>query len=200
MGNATMAKGKKMQLGQISFRLMTERFFNEMGQLDEFTKKSDRAHGIMLIKISTSEKLIAIPLRSSLKKTQKNKPYIIAYEIYDKIDSSKSTTSKALKGLDMSKLLFIEEEHVDFTKVFKTNDAAEQQYYRDHYGQIYRRVTNYITKYQKQCNDFSNLNEAAKKSFYYSYRFSTLVNFHEELKINTSKDEIQTFFKEFDPS
>lgn len=195
-----MAKGKRIQLGQISFRLMTQRFFNEMGQLNEFTKKDHRAHGIMLIKISMSEKLIAIPLRSSLKKTQKNKPYIIAYEIYDKTDPITSNVSKALKGLDMSKLVFIEEEYVDFTKVFKTSDEAEQQYYRDHYDQIYRRVTNYIAKYQKQCNDFSNLNEKAKKSFYYNYRFSTLVNFHEELEINISKEEIQRFFEEFDPS
>lgn len=165
------------------FSLMNTQYFNEYESLDEFQKDINRGHGVMVIDIN--DLLIAIPLRSSLSPFMTKAKHLFPYGIYTK----ESDGEEYLKALDFSKLTIIKEEHVDTNTNYIFKDSNEKQFYLNNFNRIQLRVRNYIKSYQNICTKISK-NEELKKHTLTPYRFSTLRNFHEELDIEISKEDV----------
>lgn len=165
------------------FSLMNLQYFNDYEDLDEFQKDNNRGHGVMIIDIN--DLLLAIPLRSSLAPYMFNAKHLFPYKNYIKETDGK----EYLKALDFSKLTIIKEGHVntDTTHIFK--DENEKKFYLEKFNRIQLRVKNYIKIYQKICVKISN-EETLTTHMLKPYRFSTLRNFHGELNIKISKDDI----------
>lgn len=165
------------------FAIMSEKYYSDFSDFDEFQKDSKRGHGIFLTKYRN--KLIAIPLRSGIKATFKNQRHLFCYKEY-----TKENGVKCITALDLSKVTFIRDEHVDKTKRYHFKDEQEREFYHNNFNRIKLRLDNYIDSYVEICSKINSQNEinfhAIKK-----YRYTTLVNFHNELSIPISKPEFK---------
>ncbi|MDF7638267.1 hypothetical protein PT285_02310 [Lactobacillus sp. ESL0791] len=163
----------------IYFYLMTDRFFSDFSNYDEFERKSNRGHGV--ISFAINNELLAIPLRSSLSPKLINARHLFPYKVYQKANGN-----KYLKALDLSKLMFIKEYHVNQTIEYFFQDPNEKQFYIKNINRIYTRTKNYIGTYIKICNKIDQGKEIQKYELK-KYRYSTLRNFHSKLGIPISK-------------
>lgn len=172
--------------------LMNAVYYQEMSKLEEFQEDNNRGHGIMIININSF--LVAIPLRSSLKPHLTKARYLFPYGTY--INNDNKTL---LKALDFSKIILVEEYHIDTTKNYIFKDKAEEQFYIDNFNRIKLRVNNYIEGYVTMCKKLKEGKEV-NKYLIKNYRFTTLKNFHEQLGILLTKEEydekLNNFFGE----
>lgn len=165
------------------FSLMNTQYFNDFETLDEFQKDNNRGHGVMIIDIN--DLLIAIPLRSSLSPYMNKAKHLFPYEIYTKEDDGKDY----LKALDFSKLTIIKEKYVNTKTTYIFKDSKEKKFYLDNFNRIQLRVKNYINSYQTICSKIGKQKKLTKHTLK-PYRYSTLRNFHEELNIAITKDDV----------
>lgn len=159
--------------------LMTEDYYQEMSPLDEFQEDKSRGHGIMVININ--DLLVAIPLRSKLKVHMQSAKHIIPYGTY--VNDGK----EYLKGLDLSKITFIEERHVAINKNYIFKDEKEKEFYLGNFNRIKLRVNNYIEGYVEVCKKIELSKDVS--SPIRKYRFTTLKNFHAPLNISIAKQD-----------
>lgn len=159
--------------------LMSEDYYREMSTLDEFQEDKNRGHGILIININ--DLLVAIPLRSKLKAHMQKAKHIIPYKTYH------INGKEYLKGLDLSKMTFIEPKHVAYNKNYIFKDRNEKTFYLDNFNRIKLRINNYINNYIEVCKKIElslDVSSPIRK-----YRFTTLKNFHSELGIQIKKSE-----------
>ncbi|UBH16586.1 hypothetical protein [Macrococcus armenti] len=171
----------------IYFHTMSEAYFEEMSNIDEFQENRFRGHGIMLITIS--ELLVAIPIRSKLKPHLINAKHVFPYRTYI------NDGNEYLKGMDFSKITIIEEYHVNKDTSFEFSESEEKQYYIDNFSRIRTRIKNYINGYIKMCEmikDGQEVNLYTLKK----YRYTTLRNFHSNLNISLEKEEVISYLNE----
>lgn len=163
---------------------MNQQYFSDFEKLDEFQKDSSRGHGVMVMDINNL--LIAIPLRSSLFPYMEKAKHLFPYECYIR----KSDGKEYLKALDFSKLTLINEDHVkkDVPYIFKDN--KEKQFYLDNFNRIQLRVSNYIKTYIRICSDIKE-KKTLKPYTLKPYKYSTLRNFHSQLKIDINKEDFK---------
>lgn len=165
--------------GSIYFHLMNNLYFDEFSSYKEFQNDFNRGHGVLIVDINSL--LIAIPLRSKIKPYFQNKKHLFPYSQY--VDD---TGNLYLKALDFSKLMIIEEKHINKTTNYIFKDIKEKTFYLENFNRIYTRVNNYIQKYISLCNSIENNKNISKYSLE-PYRYSTLINFHDKLGINVNK-------------
>lgn len=134
-------------------------------------------------------------MRSSLKPYQGNQRYIIKYKRYKRYINE--VDKEFVKGLDLSKLLFINEDEIDFSATFTTTDREEQEFYRKRFDQIFLRSKHYIEKYIYLCNKIDKLSDQEKQDFLKLFRFSTLRNFHQTLKISITEESVEQHIEDF---
>ena len=85
--------------------------------------------------------------------------------------------------MDFSKLLIITKEDLRGSIGFILRDNKEKEYYQENYNKIIMRLTRYITDYVKLCDKIDKGEQVSLRKLKL-YRYSTLRNFHSELKIN----------------
>lgn len=158
------------------FYLMNNQYYNDFQNYREFQDDKNRGHGVMLIDIK--HKIVAIPLRSKLKPWQIGEKHIFPYQTYTDIDGK-----TYLKGLDFSKLIFIEERHIKKNTNYIFKDNNEKNFYIQNFSRIQFKLKNYINKYINLCNLIEN-NKMLTREQIKPYMYTTLVNFHNELGIN----------------
>jgi protein AbiQ len=181
-----------VQSNTLYFHTLKQSFYQKYKNYDEFQEDPNRGHGIMIYK--TGNLIVAIPLRSKLKPNTSRHPNIMPYKTYICSDDGR----EYLAGMDLSKLLIIEEDCIDTTNNFIFRDENEKAFYFKSFNRIHTKLTNYIEKYIRICSDIKNGN-ALTEMILRPYRFSTLRNFHSELGIELDKDtfiiELQKYFK-----
>ena len=180
---------KKIEKNTIYFRLFEDAFFDKYEYMDEFLKKNARGHGVLLL--NYLDLLVAVPLRSSLNPHIKKRQYIFPYEVWIKGDGK-----EYLKAMDFSKLLIITKEDLRGSIGFIFRDNKEKEYYQENYNKIIMRLTRYITDYVKLCDKIDKGEQVSLRKLKL-YRYSTLRNFHSELKINISKHDLIETLKKY---
>ncbi|MET1106217.1 hypothetical protein ACM6P1_11995 [Enterococcus faecium] len=195
-----------VQKNQIIFRFIKPTCYAKYAFLDEHMDKLKRGHGILIAQLDEfGDKLVAIPLRSKLNPKFKDKKirYIVPFETYE-IEGE-----EYLKGLDISKLLLVDEVDVDLVSNFDL-DGREKEYYLENKNKIFTRTVNYINSYVKNCNtheavikeilsnekkEYSELPKGLQR-FILNYQYSTLRNYHSDFDIDVlSIKEIRDFMK-----
>lgn len=161
------------------FMLMTEEYFTDYSELDEFEQKSDRGHGIMALRVNNL--IAAVPLRSSVPAWQKDERHLFVYKEYIKANGI-----ECIKALDFSKLTFVDEKYIDKDRVYHFQDPEEKDFYLENTNRIFTRLNGYVRTYKRICDRIKN-GQRVKKVDLKQYRFSTLRNFHELLGIEISK-------------
>lgn len=180
-------KMKKLMKNTIYFRLFEDSFFDKYEQMDEFLKKNTRGHGVLLV--NYLDLLVAVPLRSSLNPNIRKQRYIFPYEVWTKKDGK-----KYLKAMDFSKLIIVSKGDLRKSIGFVFRDNEEKKYYQENYNKIMMRLTKYITDYVTL---YHKIDKGEQVSFrkLKMYRYSTIRNFHSELKINISKQDFIEILK-----
>lgn len=195
-----------VQKNQIIFRFIKPTCYTKYAFLDEHMDKLKRGHGILIAQLDEfGDKLVAIPLRSKLNPKFKDKKirYIVPFKTYE-FDGA-----EFLKGLDISKLLLVDEADVDLVSNFDL-DGREKEYYLEKKNKIFTRTVNYINSYVKYCNthealikeilsnekkEYSELPKGLQR-FILNYQYSTLINYHSDFGIDVlSIQEIRDFMK-----
>lgn len=201
MEDTLMAIVKK---NQIIFRKIKVDCYKHYCFLDECMEKYKRGHSIVVLTIESLDNLlVAIPLRSKLKPFQAKFNYIIPYKEYE----DKGT--KYLKGMDLSKLLIVKEEHIDLTTTFQL-DKEEKDFYLANKNKIFGQIKRYLTSYKNGCNkvaEYINKNESFEEfselpiniqRFVRNYKYSTLRNFQDNLKIESiTIEELRDFLSNY---
>lgn len=195
-----------VQKNQIIFRFIKPSCYTKYAFLDEHMDKLKRGHGILIAQLDEfGDKLVAIPLRSKLNPKFKDKKirYIVPFETYE------VEGAEFLKGLDISKLLIIDEADVDLVSNFDL-DGREKEHYLENKNTIFTRTVNYINSYVKYCDtheavikeilsnekkEYSELPKGLQR-FILNYQYSTLRNYHSDFGIDVlSIQEIRDFMK-----
>lgn len=179
---------QKISKNTIYFRLPGPIFFNKYKHKEEFLKKNTRGHGIVLT--SCLNLLVAIPLRSSLNPKMKEKAHIYPYKVFTK------NGKQYLKGLDFSKLLIISKSDLQGSSGYVFQDNDEKKFYIENFNNIITRLNNYITGYINMCARIEN-NQDVSRTQLKLYRYSTIRNFHSDLKINISKNDVVKLLRQY---
>lgn len=171
----------KINKNSLYFHLLTQDYFDTYQYLDEFQEDNARGHGVMVLDINNQ--LIAIPLRSGIPEHLRNASHLFPYTTYRRHDGR-----MCLKTLDFSKLTIIEEKYIDNSRIYHFKNPNEKIFYLRNSNRIFSRVKNYVNKYIEICSKIEK-GETVTFRTLTPYRFSTLRNFHDELRIAISKED-----------
>ena len=163
------------------FHLLTDSYFDNYCDYDEFQCDNNRGHGLMIIDINN--RIIAIPLRSGLPAYMIRQRHLFPYTTYTK-DNGK----ECLYALDFSKLMFIDEKYIDQIRNYIFRNDEEKRFYLENFNRIFSSVKSYINSYIRLCKKIEE-NENVTYSIMKPYIYSTLRNFHTELGINITKQQ-----------
>jgi len=172
-----------IQKNTLYFFMMNQLYFDDYSHLDEFQDDLNRGHGVMILDINNL--IIGIPLRSNLKPHLQKSKHLFPYGAYVDVDGEEK-----LKALDFSKTTIIETKYINTTTNYIFKDENEKAFYLDNFSRISLRLKNYIEKYISICKNIERGENVAAWSMK-PYRYTTLINFHKELGINTAAEEVK---------
>lgn len=167
------------------FRLLNESYIDKIDTLGyvEFLTKELRGHGILILNIKDTT--IAAPLRSNMSVYRNGSSGFFPYEEY-----TNDYGKKVLKGIDISKMLFVEAADINESSTYTFQDLDEERFYQDNFDKYKRSVAKYINDYIKICN---RIKEGKKANWFIlkEYQYTTLQNFHSILGITLTTCELQ---------
>lgn len=175
------------------FRLLNKSYIDKIDTLGyvEFLTKDLRGHGILILNINNTT--IAAPLRSNMSLYRNGSAGFFTYKEYVNIYGK-----KVLKGIDISKMLFVEAADINESSTYTFQDLEEEKFYQDNFDKYKRSVAKYINEYIKICK---RIKEGKKPNWFIlkEYRYSTLQNFHSILGITLTAYELQEEIFKRDP-
>lgn len=172
----------------MEFRFLTgDAYRYAVEHVDEVLQKGSRPYGYL--RYSYNNLNFLIPLRSHLNSQMINKKFALLYEMNDDVS----------KGLDFTKLLIVNENvAVNSRHTYQLTSRAEFNFYNERENMIRDMLKNMIKKYIRICANLEKMiklnedisNTATLKNVLRPYRYSTLINYHHELGINLSKNQM----------
>lgn len=167
------------------FRLLDDSYIdriNSLGYIEILTNEL-RGHGILILNLN--DNIVAAPLRSNMSTYRNGSSGFFSYNQY-----ISSSGQPALKGIDISKMLFVEPTDIKEGSNYTFQDPKEEEFYQDNFDKYKRSVAKYINDYIKICNRIAE-EKKVKWEILKEYQFTTLQNFHNKLGITITANDLQ---------
>lgn len=177
----------------MKFKFLTEASYEYAAEhIDEVLKKRNRPYGYLHYSYQDLDFLI--PLRSHLNPNEINKKFALSYE----------TNENVSKGLDLTKVLIVTDRvNVAINSTYWLKNRDEFNFYNDREKIIKDMLEKMIEKYIHICGNLKKMidlndkigNVNTLRKVLLPYRYSTLINYHHELGIKLTKEEMLRIFE-----